>query len=470
VRPTVLAAGSMIGAGAYLVLAQAAAHQAGPGVVVSILAAAALCALVALCRAELASHVPVSGTLYAHAYPTLGELPAWLCAWLLVFAAVMGVAAVAQAWSGPWQGLLEGLNLGTPGLWSSAPFASDGLELTATGAVMDMPAAFVVGLAALLLVSGVSQGGLLYTIVVTLKLMVLLVAVAAGAVLVDPELWRPLVAEGPAFPRGQPGRFGWAGVTTGTALAVFAFLGFDRVWAAPRAPASSTRARTVAVFAAIGACALLFILTALVLTGAAGSEALDVRSPLTLVVGASPGGRWLVQPLNLLLVIALGSTVLGLLHANARLLQATSRDRLLPRALDRVHPHTGALTVGVAAPALFAGFAAALLPLWTLVALASGASLLAFAILCGGVVWLRLGRRALATGFRMPVWWLVAPLGLLGCLYLVYSLGRSTMAWLGVWLVFGLIVYFVYGYWRSPHHQRRPDPDDDEVTSPPPPG
>ena len=468
VRPTVLAVGAMTGAGAYFAAAQVAAHQAGPGVALSILFAALLCGLLALCRAELASAVPVSGTLYGHAYASLGELPAWLCAWMLLLAAILGTAAVAAAWSGWFQALLAALDLGTPGVWAAAPFASDGVELAASGAAMDMPAAFVVGLCALLLVSGVGQGGLLYTFVVALKVLVLLVVVAVGAAAVDPELWRPLVAEGPAFPRGQAGRFGWAGVTTGAALMVFAFLGFDAVWAAARSPGVEARGRTRAVFAALGVCSVLFVLSALVLTGAAGSDGLDVRTPLNLALRTSPAlARW--EPaFDLAVVIALGSSVLGLLHANARLLQAVSRDRLLPAAFDRVHPHTGALSVAVSVPALAAGFAAALLPTWTLVALSSGAALLAFAVLTGGVGILRLTRRRMP--FRTSAAAVAAPLALLGCLYGVYSLGRSPMAWLGVWLALGLLVYLVYGYWRSPHHQRRPEREDAEVTEPPPPG
>lgn len=462
VRPTVTAAGAMIGAGAFVVLGQVAAQQAGPGVLLSVLAAAAVCALAALCWAELAAVVPAPGSLYAHVYATLGELPAWFAAWLLIMASVAGAAAVAVAWSGYAQALLEALGLGAPGLWAAAPFASDGVALAATGTVMDMPAVFAVGVAALLLVSGVSQGGLLHTFVVALQLLVLLVLVAAGAAFVEPELWRPLVAEGPALPRGQPGRFGWLGVTTGAALMVFAFLGFDRVWAAPRPPGAGDRGRNAAALVALAACALLFALAALVLTGLVDAQALEDRAPLALALRAHPELSWLRQPVNLAVTIALASALLGLLHAHARVLQSVSRDRLLPRGLDRVHPHTGALTVAVVMPAYAVGLAAAFLPLWTLVALASAASLLGFAVVCGGVIWLRLARRKLRAAFRAPVWWLTAPLGLVASLYLLYSLGRSTLVWLAIWLLLGLVVYFAYGYWRSPHHLRPADDEDVE--------
>jgi APA family basic amino acid/polyamine antiporter len=326
---------------------------------------------------------------------------------------------------------------------------------------MNMPAAFILGAMALLLLSGVHQGGLLHTIVVALGVLVLLVVVAAGAALVHPELWSPFVAPGPPVPRGLPARTGAAGVATGAALLVIAFAGFERIWAVPRASRCTGRDAPLAALAAISACAVLYALATLVMTGLPGASRLDTPAPVTAVLAATPGLGWLHQPLNLALTIVLGSGVLGLLQAQGRLLQVMARDGLLPSAFTRTHPHTRALTIATALPALLAAVAAALLPPWTLVALASAPVLLVLGLACGGVILLRLRDPSLPRAFWAPVWWLTAPTGLLSCIFLAFSLGRPTLLRLGLWLLVGLLLYFVYGYWRSQHHpQRAPEQDE----------
>ena len=462
VRPAVLAAGAMIGVGIFLVAGLVASHHAGPAAALSGLAAGVVCLLAALCYAELASIVPAPGSPYAYAYAIGGELPAWILGWSMIFGQVFALAALAVAWSGYAQALLQGLGADGPGLWSAAPFVSDGVELAATGTAVNMPAVFILGAMALLLLSGVAQGGLLHTIIVALGVLVLLVVIAAGAPLVHPELWSPLLAPGPLVPRGLPARTGLAGVATGAALLVIAFAGFERVWAVPRAPRSAGRDPPLAAFAAITICGLLYALATLVMTGLAGAAALAEPAPLAGVLAATPGVRWLHQPVNLALTIVLASAVLGLLQAQGRLLQVMARDGLLPLAFTRIHPHTRALTVATVLPALLAALAAALLPPWTLVALASAPVLLVLSLACAGVILLRLRDPRLPRGFRTPVWWLTAPVGLLACLFLAYSLGKPTLLRLGLWLLLGVLLYFVYGYWRSRHHPQRP-PEQDEA-------
>jgi basic amino acid/polyamine antiporter, APA family len=438
--------GATIGAGIFVVTGTAAAAYAGPAIVISFLLAGAACLCAALCYAEFASLVPVSGGAYSYAYATLGEGVAWLIGWALVLEYLVSAATVAVGWSGYFVAFLEGVGVQIDPRFSSAPLTFAGLHPVLTGAYLNLPAAALVLAATVLLALGIRSSVTVNNIMVAIKLLVIALVILFGAAYVSTDNWQPFIPEN----TGVAGQYGWTGIVRGAGVVFFAYLGFDTVSTAAQEARNPQRDVPLGILASLLICTALYIAMALVLTGLAPYGTLGVPHPVFVAI-ESVGAelRWLQPVVTIGAMAGLASVVLILLLGQSRIFYAMANDGLLPAAFARVHarfqtPFTGTCIVGGSAALL-----AALFPIGLLGELVSIGTLFAFCAVCGGVLLLRAREPSQPRAFRVPALWVVAPFGIAICLYLMLSLPGGTWARFSVWLVAGIVIYACFGLRHS---------------------
>lgn len=451
VEVTALGIGAIVGAGIFVVTGQAAAQYAGPAIALSFVFAGLVCALAALCYAELAAMIPVAGSAYTYAYASLGELIAWIVAWDLVAEYLFAAAAVSVGWSGYFVSLLGQLGMQFPAAISQAPYAMGNAgQLVPTGAILNVPAMAIVFAMGLVLLQGVARSSLLNTGIVALKVIVILAVVVFGAAYVKPENWLPFIPPAEVNDAGDPVRYGVPGIFAAAGVVFFAYLGFDTVSTAAQEARNPGRTMPIGILSSLAIATALYLGISLVLTGMVSYRLLDVPAPVYAAVDlAAPQLGWLKSAISSGVTIGLASTLLALLYAQSRIFYAMSRDGLLPGIFSRIHARHRTPWPGTLITTALAALLAGLLPIGVLSELVSVGTLMAFAIISAGVIYLRLRRPEFSRPFRVPVLWLTAPVCIASCLFLIASLQRATLVRLIAWLVVGLCVYFGYGYRRS---------------------
>jgi APA family basic amino acid/polyamine antiporter len=449
---TMLGIGSVIGAGIFVLSGQQAAQNAGPAIVLSFVLAGIVCAAAALCYAELASMIPVSGSAYTYAYATLGEFVAWLIAWDLIVEYLFAAATVAAGWSGYLNNFMQGIGVHIPDAFVKAPYTFTGHEMVATGAIFNVPAMAIIGLMAWALISGITQSAVINSAIVSLKLLVVFAVIGFGFMHVDPSLWHPFIPDAIPATASAPARFGLHGIVTAAGVIFFAYIGFETVSTAAQETRNPQVTMPIGLLGSLAICTALYILMSLVLTGMAPYLTLDTPAPVAVALQAIPSLHWLRQIVNVGVVIGLGSTILSLMYGQSRIFYSMSRDGLLPAAFGRVNPKTRTPVWGTVITAIAAGLMAGLFPIGILGELVSIGTLLAFALICSGVVYLRITQPGIPRPFRTPIFPVTAAIGIAGCLYLVANLGIPTLLRLVIWMIIGLGVYFGYAYWHSKQH------------------
>ncbi len=425
---TTMGIGTMIGAGIFVTTGVAAAQKAGPAIVLSFALAGAVCVLVALCYGELAAMVPVSGSAYTYTRRTLGVAPAFLVGWNLVLEYVVAGAAVAIGWSGMLGASLDALfGVTLPHAISAAP--SD-------GGVVNLPAVLAIAVIVLVLALDVSFTARVTKALVLVTTGVLVVVVVVGTPHLDSGNWAPFVP------------FGVHGIIGGAALAFFAFLGFDVVATSAEESLRPQRDVPFAIIVSILIATGLYMAVSAVLTGVAPYRSLDNAAPVATAFKALDVG-WIGTFILVASVIALTKGLLMIMYGQTRLLFAMCRDRLLPPALARTSPSTGApvrpaVTLGVLG-ALIAGFT----PIDVVAELTNVGALFAFASVAVGVLVLRRTQPERARPFRTPLMPVVPLLALAGCILLAGTLAGLTWLRFAVWLAVGIALYAGYGRRRS---------------------
>ena len=442
---TTLGIGAIIGAGLFVLTGTAASQNAGPALVLSMILAGVACAFAGLCYAEMASMIPVAGSAYTYSYATLGELVAWIIGWDLILEYSLSAATVAVGWSGYAVRFLANLGITVPPQLS-APRGAEVIlaDGTTINGVFNLPATLVVLAVTALLIVGIRESAAVNSTIVIIKVAVLLLFIAVGVGHVDPANWRPFVPEN----TGVFGEFGWSGVLRGAGVIFFAYIGFDAVSTAAQEAKNPQRDLPIGILASLVICTIIYVAAALVLTGLVRYDQLGVPNPISLGIAAT-GYRWLEPIINIGAVAGLSSVMLVTLLGQSRIFFSMSRDGLLPAVFRKVHPRFHTPWLGTALTGMCVAFAAGLVDISTLGQLTSMGTLLAFALVCGGVLILRNTAPALERPFRTPGMPWTAIIGVLICLYLMSGLPFATWRRLFVWLAIGMVVYIGYGYRAS---------------------
>jgi APA family basic amino acid/polyamine antiporter len=446
---TTLGIGAIIGAGIFVITGTAAAQFAGPGIVISMIIAAIGCAFAGLCYAEFASMIPVAGSAYTYAYATLGELFAWIIGWDLILEYALGASTIAVGWSGTFVSILQDMGVGFPVQFTAPPGLLVALPdgSTVTG-VFNVPAAVIILLVTIILIIGIKESASFNTAIVVVKVAVLLLFIVFGANYIKTANWHPFVPPN----SGKFGEFGWSGVLRGSGVVFFAFIGFDAVSTAAQEARNPQRDMPRGILWSLLICTVLYIATALVLTGIIEYTRLNVPAPIADGVDAI-GLRWLRPVVKLGAIAGLSSTMLVMLLGQPRIFYSMSRDGLLPRVFGAVHPRFKTPYVTTAITGVVVALVAGLFPIATLTQLTAMGTLLAFVMVSAGVWVLRRTAPDLARPFKTPWMPWVPILGALICLAQMAGLPGTTWLRLLIWLAVGMAVYFFYGR-RSAERQR----------------
>ncbi len=461
---TTLGIGAIIGAGIFVLTGQAAALHAGPAVPISMVLVGIACAFAGLCYAEMASAVPVAGSAYTYSYATMGEFVAWIIGWDLVLEYAAGAATVGVGWSGHMVSLLQQFNLHIPPHFSNAPFqwctganvqaavagcAHGGLNWT--GAIINAPAMFIVALMSTILVVGIKESATVNNVIVILKVTIILLIVAVGLGHINTANWKPFI---PAN-TGEWGTFGWSGVLRGAGLVFFAYIGFDAVSTAAQEARNPQRDMPIGILGSLAICTVLYVVVSAVLVGMVPFGELNLPAPMAYAMEKIGAPAWVRVSVDVGAVLGLGSVILVMLLGQSRVFYSMSRDGLLGKWAGQVHPRFRTPYLSTIFTGIAVGVATGLLPLQLLGQLVNIGTLLAFVLVCAGVLVLRRTRPDLDRPFRTPWVPFVPVMGILCCLGLMLTLPMDTWIRLVVWLLIGLTIYFGYGRHHSVLQQER---------------
>jgi APA family basic amino acid/polyamine antiporter len=429
-----LGVGAIVGAG-ILALIGTGAAKAGPAVILSFAIAGIICAAAALAYAEMATMIPASGSAYTYTYVVIGELIAWIIGWSLILEYSLVVSAVAVSWSEFAVPLLNGV-VDFPRSLSVGP---DG------GGIVNLPAIFIVAVVAALLLAGTRESASLNALLVVLKIVALIVFVAVALPYFDAGNFRPFMPYG--FEKsGVPGQE--VGVMAAAAIIFFAFYGFDAIATAAEEAKNPGRDLAIGIVGSMLICVVIYIAVAAAAIGALSySEFANSGEALALIL-RKLGHPWTAAFVAGTAVIALPTVILAFFYGQSRIFFVMARDRLIPPTLARVSGRGAPVRITLFT-AIVVGALAGFVPLGQLAALANAGTLAAFIAVC--VCMLIMRRRApdAPRKFRTPFAWPVGIFGILGCLYLLYSLPRTTQIYFLCAHAVGLLIYFAYGARRS---------------------
>ncbi len=480
-----LGIGAIIGAGLFVRTAAASAEAAGSAVTISFAIAAIGCAFAGLCYAEFASSIPIAGSAYTYSYATLGEIVAWIIGWALLMEYALGAATVAIAWSEYLNNLFGGVIAYE---WCHSPFehinrvigleniaklpaelaqtAKNGMvvlsdvDLSKLGAeakalvqttngYLNLPALGILFGITLLLIKGTQESAIVNGFMVLLKVAIVLVFIILGWQFINPDFQTPyMIPEGVANHEGVF-QHGWGGVVGGAAIVFFAFIGFDAVSTAAQEAKNPKRDMPLGILGSLAICTILYILFAHVLTGVAPWQEYETAGKEASVAYAvqhyMPGYEWLATAITVAILLGFSSVILVMLMGQSRVFYSMSQDGLIPRVFSELHPKYRTPYKSNMILFLLVGAFAAFIPGSVAGDLTSFGTLFAFVIVCAGIIIMRKKFPDLERPFKTPLVPLVPILGMLVCSFLIIALDNTTLTVAGVWMLFGLLIYFFYG-------------------------
>jgi basic amino acid/polyamine antiporter, APA family len=486
---TLLGIGAIIGTGIFVLTGTAAAQYSGPAIVLSFIFSGIACTFAALCYAEFASMIPVAGSAYVYSYATMGRTTAWIIGWGLVLEYLFGAATVSVGWSGYVVSFLKDLGVIVPPEFCNAfqtPLIDIPVDVAATlnmkagwqnfteglakaltekninaatfsqtKGIINLPAMFIVAVMTYLLTRGIQESAKLNNVIVYVKVTVIVLFILVGFFYLIPENWVPFIPENPnefgSFDKNNPsaggfGHYGWTGILRGAGVIFFAYIGFDAVSTAAQETKNPQRDMPIGIIASLLVSTVLYILVALVLTGIVSYTALNVPDPIAVGVNAMGEKMFWLRPIIKLGAIAgLTSVVLVMLMGQSRIFFSMSNDQLLPKTLSDIHPIFNTPAKATVLSGFVAMIIGGLLPIGILGELVSMGTLLAFAIVCIGIIVLRKLRPDMPRPFKTPLVPLVPLLGAATAIIQMVFLNTETQVAFVVWMSIGLVIYFSYG-------------------------
>ena len=476
VQLTLLGVGAIVGAGIFSTVGTAAAGGgehigAGPALVLSFILVAIACGFAALCYAEFAAMVPVAGSAYTYAYATLGELIAWIIGWDLILEYAVGNVAVAIGWSDYFQSLVSSIFhlqwptwLGTDlrsalqagekfaeaaaitdqniaGLGDTALRGNEALshapQIFGLPIIFNLPAVLIVALVTWILVRGIRESAGFNSTMVILKLIIIAFFVGVGAFYIKPENWHPFAPNG------------FKGISSAGASIFFAYIGFDAVSTAAEETRNPSRDMPIGIIASLIVCTIIYILVALVLTGMVKAEMFSgVADPLAKAFSVR-GMNWTAGLISFGAVFATTSVLIVFQLGQPRIFFSMARDGLLPGWAAKVHPKFRTPHVTTILTGVFVAVVAAVTNIDEVVDLCNIGTLFAFVLVAIGIMVLRRTDPNRPRPFRTPLVPLVPILAIITCGYLMYAQPNITWIRFAVWLVIGLVLYYLYGFHRS---------------------
>jgi APA family basic amino acid/polyamine antiporter len=438
--------GATIGTGIFVLTGTVAANQSGPAITISLGIAAFGSGLAALCYAEFAAFLPVPGSAYSYTYATLGEVMAWFIGWNLLLEYGISASAVAVSWSAYVVNLLESWGIHLPAMWINAPLQQTAAgHLVVTGAIMNAPAVLIVLALSAVCYVGIQETARVTNFMVALKIGVILIFVVAGLKFISPSNWHPYI---PAN-TGTFGHFGWSGVMQGAGIIFFSYVGFDTASTTALEARNPQRDLPLGIMGTLIISTVLYMAMAAVITGMISYTHLNVAAPVAAALDAHPALSWLRSLVILGTIIGMTSVILTSILGQPRILLSMADDGLLPPAMSRCHPRFKTPHVSTAVTGIGAALIAGIFPLDVLADLISIGILLAFAVVCLGVLVMRYTRPDVHRPFRVPWAWLLCPLGAAVCFGMTYFLSDATWIRLVVWTVIGGVIYLFYGFRHS---------------------
>jgi APA family basic amino acid/polyamine antiporter len=455
-----LGIGAVIGAGIFASLGTAAAGEygpngemiragAGPALIFSFVLLGLVCGLAALCYSELAAMIPQAGSAYAYTYATLGELAAWVIGWALVLEYAVGNVAVAVAWSGYFTSMLSGWGIHLPdwlthgyyqvmlsGNAEIRAIADTAPTLGGTPVLLNLPAFLITAAITAVLLMGVRESVRANAVMVVIKLLVLGLFVAIGAMHINPDNYTPFAPNG------------WRGIHQGAAIVFFAYIGFDAISTAAEETKNPQRNLPLGILGGLGICTLIYVIVGLVATGIVPYTDLASADPLAraLTLAGLPTASWIVAAGA---VVSMTAVLLVFQYGQTRIFFGMAKDGLFPKWATKIHPtrripHISTLLIG-----LLVGLASLVAEENIIYDLVNIGTLAAFLLVCIGVMVLRYRDPHRHRPFKVPFVYVVGTLGALACLYTIKGLPSRAWYTFGIWMAIGLVLYFSYGYRHS---------------------
>jgi basic amino acid/polyamine antiporter, APA family len=426
-----LGVGAIVGTG-ILTLIGVGAGKAGPAVILSFAIAGMICACAALAYAEVATMIPASGSAYTYSYVVFGELIAWMIGVALILEYTLVVSAVAVGWSGYAAGFLKSVGLGLPDALIQGP---------TLGGVINVPAIFIIWVVAGLLIAGTRESATINAILVLIKIAALALFIAVALPVFNAQHFHPFMPFG--FPKSGPSG-SEVGVMAAAAIIFFAFYGFDAIATAAEEAKNPSRDLAIGIVGSMVVCVIIYMLVAAAAIGAVAYTGFaSSPEPLALIL-REIGKPWAARILGAAAVIALPTVILAFFYGQSRIFFTVARDGLLPPSLARVSRRGTPVRITVFTAIVTSVFAG-LIPLASIAALANAGTLAAFIAVCAAMLVLRRREPDRERKFRTPLASIIGPIGILGCLYLFYSLPSRTQLFFLTAQVIGLVLYAIYG-------------------------
>ena len=422
--------GTVIGTGIFILPGTIAAKQAGPGVSLSFLLSAIVCAFAAMCYAEFASALPVAGSAYSYGNVVFGEFFGWLLGWALVLEYMLAVASVSTGWAAYFNSFIESFGL-------KIPHALSGPFDPAHGTYINIVAVVIVLLITVMLSRGLQSSVRVNNIAVVIKVAIILIFIVAGLFFIKPKNYHPFLP------------YHMSGVIHGATIGFFAYLGFDCVSSSAAEVKNPKRNMPLGIIGTLGIVTLLYMGVAIVLTGMVKYTRLDVANPVSYALQLVHQ-NWLAELLSIGALIGMFTMMVAMIYSSSRLIYAIGRDGLLPAFLGKLDKKSHSPQVALWIVAVIIATMGGLVSLDQLTSLVNIGTLFAFTLVSFGIIPLRrrkdIGNRG---GFKVPIYPFIPILSGLLCLAMMTQLQLETYIGAGIWFTLGIIIYFTYGYWHS---------------------